>query len=103
MCKHVLLVLCRVLSAVDGILLKAVNGTEPANQVEHLFTDRVRSTRGGYVFTLSTIWEGGYLPWPGCGGTYLGQGGGVPTLAGVGGTYLGQGGGGTYLGWGGGC
>ena len=41
-----------------------------------IITDRVRSTRGGYIFTLYTICGGG-----GGGGTYSGLdgGGGVPT------------------------
>ena len=50
----------------------------------NIITDRVRSTRGGNVFTLFTIWGGG-------GGGYLlsgqdgGGGRGVPTFPGLGG------------------
>ena len=77
-------------------------------------TDRVRSTRGGYIFSLSVsshLGRGGgtYLPgrgyllsqvWMGGGGTYFsrsGRGGGVPNFPGLDGggvpTFPGLGGG----------
>ena len=57
-------------------------------------TARVRSTTGGYVFTLFTIC--------GAGGTYLPGGGGLPTQVWVGGYLPSRWWGGTYSGLGGG-
>ena len=59
--------------------------------ISFFFTARVRSTTGGYVFTLSTIWGGGgYLPsqvWIGGVATFWVGG---PTFPGGWGTYLGR-------------
>ena len=55
----------------------------------YIFTDRVRSTRGGNIFSLSVHTWGGGVPHPAGGGgvpTFLGLDGGLPTFQG--GTYL---------------
>ena len=69
-----------------------------------IITARVRSTTGGYVFTLFTIWGGGVPTLrSGWGGYLLRSGWGVPICSGSGGTYLLGGGGGVPTlrsGWG---
>ena len=73
-----------------------------------IVTTRILKEWGRYCFHRCLSTWGGYLPWPEGGGTYLGQGEGIPALDGGGGTYLGwvegvptlDRGGGTYFGQG---